>query len=543
MQLYTEVGQDHVCWPAPLEVVYQALGGAKVPELTPKLPHLGLSEILFMSTVMSIPRVERPWGIVTWMSEVFGLSRPSLYNLTTRIQHRLTVGEEAETHEVATPLVASYRLERTVLTAAFPGKVALRPMQAVLSEAFDESRSVGWLSGLLNDAGRQAGEVLAGIDTSPLGAVIVARDETFFQGTPILLVIDPMSTTILLTQASPDRQADTWGLALLSAQEQGAKIAGLVEDMARMYPKSQDEIGLKVDVQKDTWHIAPRRHPDGAQVLRDLERSAFRATKQVLALEKKLRKAWDEALFLEQYIPAVATEERRYAQHAAFAQVLDHLCDTLEIVDWRSGEIRDAPTAQWYLEETLTQMATIDHHRIQQWYKTLRNHQHQLLTALDWLNATLEALRLDIAQHCPTAELAQHFERTVARAWRLQQALINGHQRFLPLAQLAQTAVDDMIYAMPQRKQLAQQLTQRLDAACRTSSLIECVNGLLKQCLHNRRSFPNLDALQRYLNLFTLWHNMRTYQRGKRQGQSPYQLAGIETDEPDWLALLGFPPS
>ena len=84
---------------------------------------------------------------------------------------------------------------------AFPGKVALRPMQAVLAEALDTQRSVGWLSELLNDAGRQAGEVLGGIDTSPLGAVIVARDETFFQGTPILLVIDPMSTTILLTPA------------------------------------------------------------------------------------------------------------------------------------------------------------------------------------------------------------------------------------------------------------------------------------------------------------------------------------------------------
>ncbi|MBV7329736.1 hypothetical protein KFU94_16115 [Chloroflexi bacterium TSY] len=486
---------------------------------------------------MSIPRSERPWGIVTWMSDTFGLSRPSVYNVTSRIQEQLTVGDKGAVEEVESQPEASYRLERTVLTGAFPGKMSLRPMQAVLSEAIDESRSVGWLSGLLNDAGRQAGEVLAGIDTSPLGAVIVARDETFFQGIPILLVIDPVSTTILLTQASEDRQADTWGLALLSAQEQGAKIAGLVEDMARMYPKSQDEIGLDVNVQKDTWHI----ERDGAQVLRNLERSAFRATKQVLALEKKLRKAWDETLFLEKYIPAVATEERRYDQHAAFAQALDHLCDALEIVDWRSGEIRNPATAQWYLEETLTRMATIDHYRVQKWSKTLRNHQHQLLTALDWLNSALEPLRTDLRQHCPTAELTLHFERTVARTWRLQQALINGHQRFQSLAQQAQDALDTLIYQMPVREQLAQQITRCLDAACRTSSLIECLNGLLKQFLHNRRTLPDLPSLQRYLNLFTLWHNMRVYQRGKRQGLSPYQIASIDTDDTDWLTLLGYP--
>ncbi|MBV7326743.1 hypothetical protein KFU94_00495 [Chloroflexi bacterium TSY] len=74
-------------------------------------------------------------------------------------------------------------------------------------------------------------------------------------------------------------------------------------------------------------------------------------------------------------------------------------------------------------------MATIDYHRVQQWYKTLRKHQHQLLTALDWLNSSLEPLRTDLLQHCSTSEVAQHFERTVARAWRLQQALINSYSK------------------------------------------------------------------------------------------------------------------
>jgi hypothetical protein len=72
------------------------------------------------------------------------------------------------------------------------------------------------------------------------------------------------------------------------------------------------------------------------------------------------------------------------------------------------------------------------------------------------------------------------------------------------------------------------------------SSLIECINGLLKQFLRNRRWCPSPESLQRYLNLFTLWHNMRVYERGKRQGQSPYQRAGIDPGSDDWLALLGY---
>jgi len=101
--------------------------------------------------------------------------------------------------------------------------------------------------------------------------------------------------------------------------------------------------------------------------------------------------------------------------------------------------------------------------------------------------------------------------------------------------------MDDFLADNPALQPLVQPLHDVLDAACRASSLVENLNGLLKQFLHNRRSFRNPTTLQLYLNLFTLWHNMRIYQRGKRQGQSPYQMAGIQTPSDDWLVLLGYP--
>ena len=79
-----------------------------------------------------------------------------------------------------------------------------------------------------------------------------------------------------------------------------------------------------------------------------------------------------------------------------------------------------------------------------------------------------------------------------------------------------------------------------LDAAGHTNSINECVNGILKSFLNNRQSFRNLETLQAYLDLFVLWHNMRVFQRGKRRGKSPFQIAGIQTDFDDWLTLLGF---
>ena len=526
-------------WPEPLESTWQMLGGDQASDLAPKLPHLGLSDILFLSTVLSIPRPERPWGIVTWLSEVFAVSRPGLYALAQRVLARLQpeaqpllTGGSAPTVEV-TPT----RLARTVLTASCPGKMTIRPLQQLLDETFDQRRSVGWISELISAAGRDAGQVLAQQDTSALQQVIVARDETFFQNWPLLLVIEPVSATILLAKACPDRQADTWGAALLLAQEQGATLSGLVEDMARMYPKSQQEADLALPVQKDLWHI----QRDGGRVRRALERAAFQATQQLLDLEKQLLKQWDEHLFLDKYIPADAVETRLYDQHDQFAHGLVHLVDALELVDWRSGEIRERATNEWLLSETLTALERIDHPRVQKWVKTLRRHQPQLLTSLDWLAASLTDFRPQLARQLPHPLRQQAFCRTVARHWRLSQALINGHTRFSSLAQQAATDLQDWLTAQPHLQPLADQLQTLLDAAGRTSSMIENINGLLQQFLQQHRAFRNLDTLQLYLNLFTLWHNMRRFERGKRQGQSPWQIAGVDPGSDDWLALLGYP--
>lgn len=541
MILYLQNQQTSVTWPEPFESTWQLLGGTYAHDLAPKLPHLGMADILFMTTVMSLPRKQRPWGIATWMSDVFALSRPGLYGLTNRVRQRLSPTTEPialAAPETQTPTVSitPTRLARTVLTASLPGKMAIRPLRQALNEAFDQTRSIGWISALLTAAGHKAGCVLGDIDTSPLGTVIAARDETFFQGHPLLLVIDPVSTTILFAQVTDDRKADTWGAALLMAQEQGVTIGGLVEDMARMYGKSQKEAELDVPVQKDVWHI----QRDGSQVLRDLERAAFRATKQVVKLEKKLLQEWDDTLFDEKYIPAVMQEELRYDQQAAFAEWLSHFVDALELVDWRSGEIRDRTTNEWLLEETLTAMTTIDHARVQKWVKTLRRRQSQLLTALDWLAASLQPYREQLAQVVPDDQ-QESFMRIVARYWRLQQALINGHRSFGQQAQEAASAFEALIANDSQRQQMAQELLDLLNAACRTSSMLEGVNGLLKQFLHNHQAFRSPETLQLYLNLFVLWHNMRVFERGKRQGKSPYQLAGIDPGTDDWLTLLGYP--
>lgn len=543
MSLYVQEVENAICWPEPVEGMYQLLGGGEATEIAPKLPHLGMADVLFIALVMCLPKGRRPWGIVTWMAWTFQVSRPSVYALAQRVQERLTrteveaIGLLPGASQTKGLEVTPERLARTVLTAAFPGKMALRPMQQLLGEAFDKSRSLGWLSELLSEAGQRAGEILEQIDTSPLGRVICVRDETFFQDMPLLHIIDPLSMTLLCSVVAPDRQADTWAITLLDVESRGVTIVGLVEDMARMYPASLEAAESEAEVQKDVWHI----QREGRQLQRNLERAALRATKQVMAIEKKLLKSWDNALFEQKYIPAVAQEEQLYEQHAALSEWLGHLCDALEVVDLRSGEIRDRAINGWLMEETLSALEHIDSKRVQTWVRSLRRHQQQLLTYLDWLAPVLASFEEELSSILTTPQERTHFMRLVARHWRLGQARHSGHTSLPSTAQRIEQELESLLTTCPALRPFVQRLCEILDAACRASSLVENLNGLLKQFLHNRRAFRNPATLQLYLNLFTLWHNMRVFQRGKRQGQSPYQRAGIQTDSDDWLTLLGYP--
>ena len=148
MALYTQTNEMSPLWPEPIEDVYQLLGGGDASAIAPKLPHLGLADIMFMTLIMSLPRERRPWGIATWMAATFMLSRTGLYDLTARVQERL-LPPPPKVRSLPAPSredmieLTENRLRRTVLTAAFPGKMAIRPTQHVLNEAFGQSRSIG----------------------------------------------------------------------------------------------------------------------------------------------------------------------------------------------------------------------------------------------------------------------------------------------------------------------------------------------------------------------------------------------------------------
>lgn len=538
-------------WPTPIEPIWHMLtaSGTSTPQC--KRPDVSLSDRLFIGAVVNLPREHRPWGCVTWLAEVFRVSRPTVYALAAKLKAQVLTSPPEPELPVGQPTPAPSstgdgpslrltrnRLGRTLLTLLMPGGVSIGAVVACLQVAFEPSRSVGFISELVQAAGRRAGPILEPVDPRPLGPVVLARDEIFTGSAPNLLLVEPHSLTITGLYATRDRSAETWAGALLLTQDRGVEIAGLAEDGGIPYAASCRLAGLEAAIQKDVWHPLA----DAQQVVTDLEREAWQALTLTDRLEKRRTNHWPEADFAA-YLVATDQAEQGLAHSAALRFWRGCLWDAVERVDWRSGEIRERAINEWLLTETLTALKTIPHPRVQKLVERLAAQAPEMLTFLEGLTPALAAWPIQRDAHFPDSQWANFFQARVARCWRLEHAVRGGQTDFRRAAQEARQFVTELSADDPTAHRLAEDLWALLEKTVRTSSAAETVNSVLRPYFNGRREgTADTESRQLFLNLFMLWFNLHKFESGPRQGHSPYELAGINLGTDDWLTVLGFPP-
>ena len=560
MKLYTETTNTITVWPEPVETTWQILAGETLPENVWKRPDIGLAAGLLIGAIVNIPRPHRPWGIITWLAEVNNTSRETIYAIGQQCRDRLLETGAAQpeflpesvpapVEEVAHIQVDQVRLKRTILSLLFPGGASLRAMQDCLQTAFDQSRSPGYLSQFINEAGQQSGRVLDELDYSSLEEIIAARDETYLGKLAFLLTVEPHSYVLLSGHVEKSCDSVHWGVSLALDRSRGIQIVGLTEDAANFYPKSIKEARLldaefSVTVQKDVWHVMHK----AAKTVRIMEGSALRKLEKAEELFKKVLKAPDDKQLLEKWGLLDAEAEELVERSARVRFWVSCICDALELVDWRSGEIRDKEINLWLLTESLQALRELNHSRTDKLVTYIEGQLDELFTFLDWMEIQLIPWQARLADFLPDPAAQAFFQKTVAQTWRLKRALVNGHTGFKTLAVEAQELLAELVADDSRAHQLAEELLNILEHVLRTSCAAETVNSIIKPYLWVKRSFQGRKTAQNWLYLFILWFNMHTFQRSeKRAGKSPFQLAGIKVYTPDgqqtddWLAVLGYP--
>ena len=190
------------------------------------------------------------------------------------------------------------------------------------------------------------------IDYSPLGDIILARDETYFNDLAFLIGVEPRTYVLLAGQVEESCDGETWGVSLaLDQNREGLQITGLAEDGATFYPRSQREVAalLGIDfspsVQKDVWHTEAK----AARTVTDVERIAVRKLTKAHGMGKDLTDLpWSETAF-DAWADVDEDAERLVQVSGEVRFWYGCVCDAPEIVDWRSGEIRDREINQWLL--------------------------------------------------------------------------------------------------------------------------------------------------------------------------------------------------
>jgi hypothetical protein len=531
-----------------------------MPVAGAKLGHLGVMARAFIGTLMNQPN--RPWGMVTELGIMMDTSRMTLYTIAERIREGVFVrpngrrpAQVDKTKNISassypTVAVTPSRLKRTILTNLLPGGMTIRPQQESIQVALDTQRSEGWISELILEAGERAGRKLDEIDLSPLGQVVTARDELYFDNKAFLIHVEPRHFVIVGGYVEDGCDSQTWGVALqLDHHTRGLEIIGLAEDGAKMYPASLREAELSVQIQKDVWHITSNTR----QAVTDLERIALRALERAEKLLRQMNKdgAQENDPRMEKWLDAEDQAEYLVNLSAEVRSLRGHLCDALELVDWRSGEIRDREINEWLLKEILKELGKLDHPRVHKLLTYLEGQQDEMLTFLDWLEVNLHPWQRRLVQHFQDENQRQFFQATVARAWRLNRAVANGHISFRSEAEFATALMVELVADDPLAFQLAEELLNILEGIVRTSCAAETINSILRPYLTVKRSFQSRKTAQAWLNLFCLWFNMHPLRRSKRrrgtQPMSPFQYAGIQvyTDEGrktlDWLEAIGYP--
>ena len=539
-----------VTWQGLIEPIWQTLPGYSLSLPSWKRTDIGLSERLFIGAVLNLPKEQRQWGVVSWLGETLEVSRPTLYAIGEWARSALLPGfvrpmgiadpdpaVKTVSHE-KTITVTPNRIKRMALTLLLPGGVPDRSSAVCLQAAFDESRSVGFLSALAHEAGARAGEILKAVDHAVMGPVMQARDELFVGRDPILLMVEPHSLVITGLHAAEHRDAETWGCVLLFTQDRGVQIKGLAEDGCIPYGASCKAAQLDAAIQKDVWH--PLK--DVSKVIHDLEREAHQTLKLTEALEKKLCKHWQDAVFAE-WVKPYEKLEHLLAQIKQLRFWYGCLWDAVELVDWRNGEISNRAIQQWLAEETLQGIQLLPHPRIHILAQRLAEQLPEMLTFLDGILEPLSDWQAQAAQHFQDHAALAAFQASVARFWRLEHAVQhNGHHEFRKAAWDAQQWLAAWIDDDPFLQNLAENLLFILTRTVRTSCAAETINSVLRPYLVRRRECTDLVSRQLFLNLFVLWFNMHKFDRTPRQGKSPFEIAGIDLGTDDWLTLLGYPP-
>jgi hypothetical protein len=464
------------------------------------LAHLTLSTRLELASQMLNPA--RRWGVVSELSRENGVSRKFLYEIRDKAETVLLKaleaqrpGRKANTNQIE---IDKQFIDRAIaiLVSVVPGTI--RPVQQVLDLLLGVKRSTGYISQKVQEMGAVA---LKYNQDLRLPISVLAEADEIFQGQqPCLTLVDGRSFLVLSLSAQEHRDKTTWGCVLLDVQQQGVHFVDVASDGALGIQAGVREVSSTIPLRPDLFHLLREAH----RVSQRLESRAY----QAIELAERARRAQQEQnlpkrrrgapLKVKLALPEAEAQEHQAIQHLDnWEWLLTEIRQALEPLD-RQDHMASVWQARQTIVIALELLDILNNPTIRDFTEPFAKKLDELLAPLEWLEQALAPWR---------DGLTPENEELIIWAWQHQKELELSFDQVLP------ATWQDTVCAF----------WNALSLFHRSSSLAESLHSWLRPYLQVHRGMP-----QWLLPLLQLVWNHHRFQRGKRQGKSPLEWAGIE---------------
>ncbi len=475
----------------------------RVPDFTPE-------QRADTALQMFVPLPDRQRGLVSELARLYGVSRTLLYKIRDRawdaMVEALLPRDAGRPAQVTMLTVNKAFIDRTIaILPTLTGSV--RNIRLGLDLILGLRRSVGYVSETLTAAGEQAVAYNLGI-TVPL-PILGEADEIFQGRKPCLTLVDGRSFLVVNLTSTESRDATIWGITYLDVVERGIEFHDLACDGGTGLRAGVREAKLAIPLRPDLFHILQ----DARRLTRRLEGAAYKAIETAerahrADLEARgIIRRRGRCLKIKVPLPQAEVEE------AQAIETFDNWC-------WLLSEIRQAlePITPAYrmvsvaetratLEATLELIEELNHSDITAFVDHLQEKIPELLAPLEWLEQ----------QFTPVLDgLDADTEAFIIWAWQHRQALNLNIDTDIPEA----------------LRSVVRVVWDTLGLFHRSSSLAESLHSWLRPYLQIHRGRPKW-----LLALLQLYWNHHRFERGKRAGSSPLELAGVK-DAPSLAEVL-----
>ncbi len=471
-----------------------------------RLSHVDLSTRFDIAVQMLDP--SRPWGLVTDLAKKYGVSRKFLYQQRAKAGSVLlaTLAAKAPGRKPSSAMLAVDRdhLWRSIVTLATAMPGSIRNIQTCLELVLETHRSIGFISQTLQQAGEAAS--LQNRQLALPEPVLGEADEIFQGRNPCLTVVDGRSFAVIYLSPQEKRDAVTWGVSFLELQEQGISFQDIACDEAKGIRGGIQQAELLAPLRPDLFHLLRSAHV----LTRGLEKKAYKA----ITAADKVQRAELEA----------QSPKRRRGRplkvkvQKSLAEAQGHVEQTMDRYDWfiwLQKEIRQslepwssatatymltsAQQARETLETAIALLKELGDANINIYAEKLLKHEDELLAPLVWLEQQLAPYR---------QSLDPSMETTIIWGYK--------HREELGIENPCEGFPSELLPVI-------EAFWQALSTFHRSSSMAESLHSWLRPYLHAHRGMP--DWLMPLLQLY--W-NHHTFQRGKRKGNTPLGLAGLD---------------